>query len=53
MRWDDTEGLVILSLERRARGVFAFVDRTKTSGPGKKPDVLPAFVSEEAYVRTP
>ena len=53
LRWDDTQGLAPGSLERRARGVFALLDRTKTSGPGKRQDVLPVFVSEEAYVRYP
>ena len=35
MRWDDTQGLSPMCLERRARGVYGVLERTKTSGPGK------------------
>ena len=53
LRWDDTQGLVPSTLERRARGVFGLLLRTKTSGPGKKTLILPVFVSQEAYVGKP
>ena len=53
LRWDDTQALLPSSLERRARGVFGLLERTKTSGPGKTLTVLPCFVSESAYVRKP
>ena len=53
LRWDDTQGLVPATLQRRARGVFGLLERTKTSGPGKKVSILPIFVSEEAYVGMP
>ena len=50
MRWDDTQALLPYSLERRARGVWGLLERTKTSGPGKSMGVLPVFVSEQAYL---
>ena len=51
MRWDDTMGLKPASLEMRPRGMFGQLERTKTSGPGKRVLVLPIFVSLRAYVR--
>mgnify|MGYP003333697518 CR=1 FL=1 len=53
LRWDDTQALPPAKLERRSRGVFGLLERTKTSGPGKSMTVLPVFVSEEAYIRFP
>ena len=53
LRWDDTQALLPATLERRSRGVFGLLERTKTSGPGKTMTVLPVFVSEDAYVRKP
>ena len=53
LRWDDTQGLVPSSLERRSRGVFGLLERTKTSGPGKRQDCLPVWVSNDAHVRYP
>ena len=53
LRFDDTAGLAPDSLERRARGVYGLLKRTKTSGPDKKTAVLPVFVSEDAYLRKP
>ena len=53
MRWDDTQALLPYSLERRARGVWGLLERTKTSGPGKNMGVLPVFVSDQAYLVEP
>ena len=53
LRWDDTQGLSPSSLERRARGVVGLLERTKTSGPGKVIQVLPCFVSQDAWVKRP
>ena len=50
LRWDDTQGLPPSSLEWRARGVTGLLKRTKTSGPGKPLEVLPVFVSQEAWI---
>ena len=50
LRWDDTQALSPHSLKRRARGVVGSLERTKTSGPGKALQVLPVFVSEQAWV---
>ena len=51
MRWDDTQGLSPLSLERRARGLYGVLERTKTSGPGKHCTVLPVWVSQDAWLQ--
>ena len=53
LRWDDTQGLAPSTLQRRARGLAGLLERTKTSGPGKTIQVLPCFVSEEAWVVKP
>lgn len=53
LRWDDTQALPPGKLERRSRGVFGLLERTKTSGPGTSLTVLPVFVSEDAYIRRP
>ena len=53
MRWDDSQGLKPDSLEIRARGVVGTLERTKTSGPGKKIILLPVFVSTDAYLVLP
>ena len=53
MRWDDTQGLRPHRLERRARGLFGVLERTKTSGPGKHLSVLPVFVSQDAWLKRP
>ena len=34
LRWDDTQALLPSRLERRSRGVYGQLERTKTSGPG-------------------
>ena len=53
LRWDDTQGLVPSTFERRTRGVFGLLERTKTSGPGKRQDHLPVYVSQDAHIRYP
>ena len=53
MRLDDSQGLSPDSLEARTRGAVGVLERTKTSGPGKKILLLPVFVSTEAYVVQP
>jgi hypothetical protein len=50
MRWDDSQGLNPASLESRRRGVYGVLERTKTSGPGKKVVLLPVFVSSHAWL---
>ena len=50
LRWDDCQGLNPGTFKRLARGLTAQLPRTKTSGPGKKMEVLPIFISEDAYL---
>ena len=50
MRLDDTSGLPLAILERRARGVYAVLRRIKISGPDKQLSLLPVFVSQDAWV---
>ena len=53
LRFDDTAGLPPCTLQRRTRGIFGLLRRTKTSGPGKKMKVLPIYVSQEAWISRP
>ena len=53
LRWDDTQALLPASLRRMARGVVGKLERTKTSGKGKALQILPVFVSDQAYIETP
>ena len=50
LRWDDTLGIRPDAFERRARGLYGVLERTKTSGPGKRLLVLPFFVSDQAFL---
>ena len=50
LRWDDTDGLKPSSFQRRARGVFAKLSRSKSGGPVKQVSVLPLWVSYSAFV---
>eukprot|EP00434_Breviolum_minutum_P007958 symbB.v1.2.007019.t1/scaffold427.1/size208084/1 len=63
LRYADTEGMPASSVVLEARGLRARLDRTKTSGAGKRLEVLRAFVvikqmgrwqpsASEAYVRS-
>ena len=53
LRWDDTRSIRPQSFESRARGVFAQIERSKTSGADKAVSVLPIFVSNTAYIEVP
>ena len=50
LRFDDTLGLSPQAIQRRARGLMAILRRTKTSGPDKQRQALPAFLSQHAWV---
>ena len=50
LRFDDTSGLPPSTLERRSRGLYGVLERTKTSGADKGTRQLPIFVSDEAFV---
>ena len=50
LRYSDAEGCSPQSLRTRARGVYGFLERTKTTGSDKDASVLPIFVSTEAHV---
>ena len=52
LRWDDTQGIQPSSFDRRARGLYAALEKSKTSGPGKRTKVLPVYVSQDAFLRT-
>ena len=47
----DTEGMPASSVVLEARGLRARLDRTKTSGAGKRLEVLHAFVSKSAWLQ--
>ena len=50
LRFDDTLGLSPQAIQQRARGILAILRRTKTSGPDKQRQALPAFLSQHAWV---
>ena len=50
LRFHDHLGMKAGSLRLNADGFMFLMSRTKTSGPGKKVSVLPAFVDKEAYI---
>ena len=50
LRWDDTTGIRPSLFQRRARGLFMRLERSKTSGPDKAIKILPVFVSTDAFV---
>ena len=50
MRWHDTLGVRPDKLQVRSRGVFGRLERSKTSGPGKRMATLPIFVSFQAWI---
>ena len=51
MRFSDTAGLDHSSLEWGPFGITAVLNKTKTSGPGKKVPLLRIWVNSECYVR--
>jgi hypothetical protein len=53
MRGDDIQGLLPETMILQRRGLEAVLDRTKTSGPGRKIRWLNVFVSSEAYIVKP
>ena len=53
MRWDDSRSLRPDSFEVRARGIFARLEQTKTSGADKAVTVLPVFISLNAFIAEP
>ena len=53
LRWDDTQSVRPASFSRYARGLYATLEVSKTSGPGKKVRVLPIFLSQEAWIERP
>ena len=50
LRFDDTSGLSPAAMERRVRGWFGLLRRTKTSGADKAVSALPAFISNDAWI---
>ena len=50
MRFDDGNGLHPSSLTLRARGLVGLLTRTKTSGADKGSNVLPIYVSKDAFL---
>ena len=50
MRFDDTKGAPSGTLEMREWGMKGIIDRSKTSGPGKKIVHLPFYVNKEAWL---
>jgi len=53
LRFDDHRGLAPSSVCITARGLEATLERTKTTGPGKRITALPLVVSHGAYLRRP
>ena len=53
LRSDDTEGLVPRDLRLTTTGMEGLLQRTKTSGPGRKHRYLPFYVHKKAYLLHP
>jgi len=53
LRFDDHRGLPPGAVQFTARGLEAVLERTKTTGPGKRISALPLVVSYGAYLRQP
>ena len=51
LRSDDLKGLLPAHIKRIKPGMTALLDRSKTSGPGKRVRWLSVFVSEECYIQ--
>ena len=51
MRFDDTTGLAFDSLIMQPFGLEGELRKTKTSGPGKRVNILKLFISHDAYIR--
>ena len=50
MRFDDTRGMLPSLMHQTDRGLEAKLERTKTSGPGKKQRWLHVFVASGCFV---
>ncbi|CAE7206140.1 unnamed protein product [Symbiodinium natans] len=50
LRYSDTEGMPARTVQLQRRGLSARLERTKTSGAGKKREVLYAYVSKDAWL---
>ena len=50
MRFDDTKGTPNRTLEMTEFGLKGIINRSKTSGPGKRIILLPIYVSKEAWL---
>ena len=50
-RYDDHRGMVMSRLMKRQWGLEGMLERTKTSGPGKRVQVRPFFLSQGFYHR--
>jgi len=53
LRFDDHRGLAPGSVQITGRGLEAVLSRTKTTGPGKRVDLLPLVVGFDAYLACP
>jgi len=53
LRFDDHRGLPPAAVQFTVRGMEAILERTKTTGPGKRISALPMVVSYGAYLRQP
>ena len=53
LRFDDHRGLAPKSMRLTPKGLDALLTRTKTSGPGKKVEVLPLHVAQGAFIVEP
>ena len=50
MRFDDTKGTPNRSIEMNDWGLKGVIDRSKTSGPGKRVILLPVYISGDAWI---
>ena len=50
LRYSDTEGMPFNGMRLESRGLYARLDRTKTSGAGKRIEVLHMYISTKAWL---
>ena len=50
MRYDDTRGIAPGNMRLDGRGFVADLTRTKTTGAGKKVELMEVYVSRQAYI---
>ena len=53
LRFDDHRGMATHALKMTAEGLNILLDKTKTTGSGKRALVRPAFMSKGAYIAEP